>query len=139
MNANVKKRIAVAIALVLLCSFASCGKGAYDPEPADTPTAEVTTEETAPVETTEGVTEETTEGVAEETAKEETITQVEITTEAETEETSGVPKTKTEVIAFLNDALNAVKANRPGFTKVYKRDAAGDISGLPGWLSNIIR
>lgn len=139
MNAHVKKWIAVVAALALLCSFASCGKKVSDPEPADAPTAETTTEEVAPVETTEGIVEETTEGAVEETAEEETIAPVESTTEEETEEASSAPKTKAEVIAYLNDALNAVKANRPGFTKAYKRDAAGDISGLPGWLSSIIK
>ncbi len=139
MNAHVKKPIAVVSALVLLCSFTSCGKNTYDPEPVDSPTAEASTEEIAPVETTEAVFEETTEEIVEETAEEETVTQAEITTEEETEEVSSAPQTKAEVIAYLNDALNSVKANRPGFTKVYKRDAAGDISGLPGWLSSIIR
>jgi hypothetical protein len=139
MHANVKKWIAVVLALALLCSFASCGKGVDDPEPADAPTAEATTEETAPVETTEGVIEETTEEAFEEITEEETASPVETTTEEETEEGSDAPKTKAEVIAYLNDALNAVKANRPGFTKAYKRDAAGDISGLPGWLSSIIK
>lgn len=139
MNANVKKRIAGVLALVLLCSFTSCGKDAYEPAPADTTTAEATTKEVEPVETTEGVMEETTECILEEITEEETITQAESTTEEETEAQSAAPKTKAEVIAYLNDALNAVKANRPGFTKAYKRDAAGDISGLPGWLSSIIR
>ena len=139
MHVHVKKGIAVVLALVLLCSFASCGKGADDPEPADAPTAAVTTEETAQVETTEGALEETTEGAIEKAAEEETTAQVETTVEETTEEESGAPKTKAEVIAYLNDALNAVKASRPGFTKAYKRDAAGDISGLPGWLSSIIR
>ena len=139
MNANVKKWIAAAIALVLLCSFASCGKDAYDPEPADTSTAAAATTEAAPAETTADIPEETAEAVSEETTAEETITQAETTTEAETEADSGAPKTKAEVIAYLNEALNAVKANRPGLTKAYKRDAAGDISGLPGWLSSIIR
>jgi len=145
MNAHVKKLVAVVIALVLLCSAASCGKETRDPEPTDAPSAEATTEETVPVETTEDIFEETTEAVAEETAAEETTAQAETATEEEpateeeTEAESTVPKTKAEVIAYLNDALNAVKANRPGFTKAYKRDAAGDISGLPGWLSSIIR
>lgn len=139
MHAHVKRRIAVVMALVLLFSFASCGKGTGDPEPAESATAAVTAEETASAETTEGVPEETTAEVPEETAAEETAAEAESATEAETEEESSVPKTKAEVIAYLNDALNAVKANRPGFTKVYKRDAAGDISGLPGWLSSIIR
>ena len=139
MNAYVKKMIAVGSALVLLCSFASCGKDAGDPEPADATTAEVSTEEIAPIETTAHVLEETTESVLEETTEAETVTQTETVTEAETEEESGAPKTKAEVIAYLNDALNAVKTNRPGFTKAYERDAAGDISGLPGWLSSIIR
>ena len=44
MHTHVKKQIAVFAALVLLFSFASCGKGAYDPEPADSPTAEASTE-----------------------------------------------------------------------------------------------
>ena len=145
MNAHVKKLVAVVIALVLLCSAASCGKETRDPEPTDAPSAEATTEETVPVETTEGVFEETTEAVAEETAAQETTAQAETAaeeepaTEEETEAESTAPKTKAEVIAYLNDALNAVKANRPGFTKAYKRDATGDISGLPGWLSSIIR
>lgn len=140
MNVHAKKLIAVVLALVLIASFASCGKDVYDPEPADTPTDEASATEIAPIETTEGVFEETTAEVFEETTAEETITQAETTTEEETTEAaSSAPKTKAEVIAYLNDALNSVKANRPGFTKVYKRDAAGDISGLPGWLSNIIR
>ena len=145
MNAHVKKLVAVVIALVLLCSAASCGKETRDPEPTDAPSAETTTEETVPVETTEDIFEETTEAVAEETAAQETTAQAETAAEEEpaaeeeTEAESTVPKTKAEVIAYLNDALNAVKANRPGFTKAYKRDAAGDISGLPGWLSSIIR
>ena len=145
MNAHVKKLVAVVIALVLLCSAASCGKETRDPEPTDAPSAEATTEETVPVETTEGIFEETTEAVAEETAAQETTAQAETAAEEEpaaeeeTEAGSTAPKTKAEVIAYLNDALNAVKANRPGFTKAYKRDAAGDISGLPGWLSSIIR
>ena len=138
MRANVKKLIAVMLALVLLGLFASCGKGANDPEPADATTAEATTKETEPVEITEAVTEETTEEVIEETTEEETTAPAETTTEPETEEASRAPKTKAEVIAYLNDALDAVKAERPGLTKAYKRDAAGDISGLPGWLSNII-
>lgn len=139
MNANVKKLFAVVFALVLLFSFTSCGKDTYDPEPTDSPTAEVTTKEIASVETTDGIFEETTDIFFEESAEGETITQVEITTEEQTEEAPGTPKTKAEVIAYLNDALNAVKTSRPGFTKVYKRDATGDISGLPGWLSKIIR
>ena len=145
MNAHVKKLVAVVIALVLLCSAASCGKETRDPEPTDAPSAEATTEETVPVETTEDIFEETTEAVAEETAAQETTAQAETATEEEpaaeeeTEAESTAPKTKAEVIAYLNDALNAVKANRPGFTKAYKRDATGDISGLPGWLSSIIR
>ena len=147
MNAYVKKLIAVVSALVLLGSFASCGKDAADPEPTEAATVEAATEAAAPIETTEAVVEETTEEAAEETSgeveeeslAEETSAQAETTTEAETEEESGAPKTKAEVIAYLNDALNAVKTNRPGFKKVYKRDATGDISGLPGWLSNIIR
>ena len=139
MKAHVKKLIAVVLALVLLCSFASCGKDVKEPEPAEAPTAEVTAEETAPAGTTETVIEETTADVSDDVTEAETAAQVETTTEAETEEESGAPKTKAEVIAYLNDSLNAVKANRPGFTKAYKRDAAGDISGLPGWLSNIIR
>ena len=145
MNAHVKKLVAVVIALVLLCSAASCGKETRDPEPTDAPSAEATTEETVPAETTEDIFEETTEAVAEETAAQETTAQAETATEEEpateeeTEAESTAPKTKAEVIAYLNDALNAVKANRPGFTKAYKRDAAGDISGLPGWLSSIIR
>ena len=140
MNSNAKRLIAVAVALALLFAFASCGKDAYDPEPADATTAETTTEEIAPVETTEEVVvEETAEEAAEATTEEETAAQAESTTEEETEAESIAPKTKAEVIAYLNDALNAVKANRPGFTKAYKRDAAGDISGLPGWLSSIIK
>ena len=139
MHVHVKKLIAVACALVLLCSFASCGKGAPDPEPADASTAAAPTEETVPVETTAESPEETTAGASEETTAEETSAQDETTTEAETEAESGAPKTKAEVIAYLNEALNADKANRPGYTKAYKRDAAGDISGLPGWLSSIIR
>ena len=139
MNVHVKKWIAVVCALVLVCSFASCGKDGSAPEPADATTAEAVTEEIAPVGTTEDVFAETTEEELEETTEEETAVQVESTTEEETEEASSAPKTKAEVIAYLNDALDAVKANRPGFTKVYKRDAAGDISGLPGWLSSIIR
>ena len=139
MDVHVKKRIAVVCALVLLCVLPSCGKDAYDPEPIDSSTAALLTEETAPAETTEAVFEETTAEALEETAAEETVTQAEITTEAETEAASRAPKTKAEVIAYLNDALNSVKTNRPGFTKVYKRDAAGDISGLTGWLSSIIR
>ena len=145
MNAHVKKLVAVVIALVLLCSAASCGKETRDPEPTDAPSAEATTEETVAAETTEDIFEETTEAVAEETAAQETTAQAETATEEEpateeeTEAESTAPKTKAEVIAYLNDALNAVKANRPGFTKAYKRDAAGDISGLPGWLSSIIR
>ncbi|MBQ7542660.1 MAG: hypothetical protein IJT44_10260 [Clostridia bacterium] len=139
MKAIVKKLIAVASALVILCSFASCGKEPYDPEPVDSLTAEATTEQIVSVETTEGVIEETAEEVSENITEEESLTEAEITTEEETEEASNVPKTKAEVIAYLNDALNAVKTNRPGLTKAYKRDAAGDISGLPGWLSSIIR
>lgn len=139
MNAHVKKLIAIVCALVLLCSFASCGKDANEPEPTDAPTSDVTAKETVLIETTEGVTEETTEKMIEEITEEETIAPVETTTEAETEEASSAPKTKAEAIAYLNEALNAVKAGRPGFTKVYKRDAAGDISGLPGWLSSIIK
>ena len=139
MKAIVKKLIAVASALVILCSFASCGKEPYDPEPVDSLTAEATTEQIVSVETTEGVIEETAEEVSENITEEESLTEAEITTEEETEEASNVPKTKAEVIAYLNDALNAVKTNRPGLTKAYKRDAAGDISGRPGWLSSIIR
>ena len=136
MNANIKRIIAVLFSLALLLSFASCGKDADGPDPFEPPTAEELTEETAQAETTEEVLEDITE---EEPTEEETVTQAEITTEEETEEESGAPKTKAEVIAYLNEALDSVKANRPGFTKVYKRDATGDISGLPGWLSNIIR
>ncbi len=139
MKMYAKKLIAAAAALALVCSFASCGKNADDPEPADATTAEALTEAIAPIETTEGVPEETAEETSEETAAQETTAQDETTTEEQTEEASSAPKTKAEVIAYLNDALNAVKANRPGFTKAYKRDAAGDISGLPGWLSSIIR
>ena len=139
MKAHVKKRIAVVFALVLLCSLPSCGKDAYDPEPADAPNTEATTKEIVPVETTEGAVAETTEGAVAETTEGETVAPTENTTEEAAEEESGAPKTKAEVIAYLNDALNAVKTNRPGFTKAYQRDAAGDISGLPGWLSGIIR
>lgn len=139
MKMYAKKLIAAAAALALVCSFAACGKNADDPEPADATTAEALTEAIAPIETTEGVPEETAEETSEETAAQETTAQAETTTEEQTEEASSAPKTKAEVIAYLNDALNAVKANRPGFTKAYKRDAAGDISGLPGWLSSIIR
>lgn len=135
---HVKKRMAIVLAVVLLCSFASCGKVAVDPEPAEATTEAATTEEIMTAETAESVTTETAEAAAEETTEEET-SQAETTTEAETETESGAPKTKAEVIAYLNDALNAVKASRPGFTKAYKRDAAGDISGLPGWLSGIIK
>ncbi len=123
--------IAGVFALAMLFSFASCGKNSNDTEPTELPTVEVTAEETEPVETTEEVVEETT--------AEEKTTQPETTTEEETEEESSVPKTKAEVITYLNEALNAVKEERPGLKKVYERDAAGDISGLPGWLSNIIR
>jgi len=139
MTAHVKKRIAIVLALILLCSFASCGKKTTDPEPADTSTAETTATETEPVETTGEVTEETSAEAEEEISAEETSAQAETTTEEETTAESSAPKTKAEVIAYLNDALNAVKAKRPGFKKVYKRDAAGDISGLPAWLSNIIK
>ena len=155
MNCHVKKLIALVSALVLLFSFASCGKDAPAPEPTETSAVEITAQETAPEETEAPVTEETGEEAseetgteateetsaqaAEETSAEETLTQAETTTQEETEAESSAPQTKAEVIAYLNDALNAVKANRPGLKKVYKRDAAGDISGLPGWLSNIIR
>ena len=139
MRVYVKKWMAVACALVLLCAFASCGKGADDPAPTDSTTAAASTEEAAPTETIVQDLEETTERVSEETTAEETLTQTETTAEETTEEASDTPKTKAEVIAYLNDALNAVKTNRPGFTKAYTRDAAGDISGLPGWLSSIIR
>ena len=139
MKVHVKKLFAVTLALVLLGSFAACGKGTDEPEQTEAPNAAVSAEETAPAETTSFDFEETTESVLEETTVEETVTQVETTAEETTEAESGMPETKAEVIAYLNDALNAVKANRPGFTKAYQRDAAGDISGLPGWLSNIIR
>ncbi len=136
MNNTVKKLFAALFALMLLFAFTSCGKDADVPEPLDATTVETTTEETASEEITEEVSEEATE---EKTTQEETSAEAETTTEEETEEESGAPKTKAEVIAYLNDALNSVKTSRPGLTKAYKRDATGDISGLPGWLSNIIR
>ena len=140
MKAHVKKLLAVALILALLGLSAACGKGSGDPEPTDTSSAETTTEETVPAATAEETLAQTTEAASEETTAQESVTQIESTTEEETTEAqSSAPKTKAEVIAYLNDALNAVKANRPGFTKAYKRDASGDITGLPGWLSNIIR
>lgn len=139
MNVSVKKWIAVVLALVLFGSLISCGKDAAKPEPTDAVTTEATTSKTAPVETTEEASEEISEEASEETTVDETTTQAESSTEEETEEEAKAPQTKAEVIAYLNEALNSVKAKRPGFTKVYKRDATGDISGLPGWLSNIIR
>ncbi|MCR5484563.1 MAG: hypothetical protein K6F09_03115 [Clostridiales bacterium] len=135
MKMNIKKLLAVLFAAILVFSFASCGKDAAVPEPTDDTTAEATTQE-ATVETTEDVS--VTE-VEETTTEKETTTEAETTAEEETEAESKAPKTKAEVIAYLNEALNSVKANRPGFKKVYKRDATGDISGLPGWLSNVIK
>lgn len=136
MNANIKKLIAVVSALVLVFSLASCGKDTDEPETAAPSNTEALTEENTSAAAPEEVSEETTEeGITEE----ETATQAETTTEEETEEKSDAPKTKAEVIAYLNKALDSVKKDRPGLTKVYKRDATGDISGLPGWLSSIIR
>ena len=147
MKLHVQKLLAAALVLALLCLSAACGKGTNDPEPAESTTAETSTEEIAPVAAAEETLAETTGSISAETTEQETSTQAESTTEeqteeqteAQTEEQSTAPKTKAQVIAYLNDALNAVKANRPGFTKAYKRDASGDITGLPGWLSNIIR
>lgn len=136
MNAVHRRSIAVLLALALVFLFASCGNKASGPETTEPSSVETLTEATTPEAQAEEVTEETTE--EEETAEPEETT-AEEKTEEETEEESAAPKTKAEVIAYLNAALDSVKKDRPGLTKVYKRDATGDISGLPGWLSSIIR
>ncbi|MGN0635575.1 MAG: hypothetical protein ACI4I5_05070 [Acutalibacteraceae bacterium] len=121
------KTAALLSALVLL---ASCGK--QDSAPSTQPSAP----ETTAAQTTAA---QTTELAAQTTAQEDSSASVQTEPVEETTEKSDAPQTKAEVIAYVNEALNAVKRQKAGFKKVYKRDATGDINGLPGWLKDVIR
>lgn len=129
---NIFKKTALLLAaLALLAGFAACGKQ-DNAALSETASAPETTAAQTPVQRTD-------EPSAEETAQEEsTAVSVQEETAVETTEESDAPQTKAEAVAYMNEALNAVKSQKAGFKKVYKRDAAGDINGLPGWLKDII-
>lgn len=115
------------LTLALLAGSAACGK---------TQKGETTApSETTAAQTTEAQTAEAVEGTVPQTESDDTSAPSE---EAETTEASSAPQTKAQAIALVNTAVNAVKSGKAGFRKVYKRDAAGDITGLPGWLKDII-
>lgn len=122
------KTAALLSALVLL---ASCGKQDSAPS-TQSSVPETTAAQTTAAQTTE---------LAAQTTVQEDNSSAPAQTEPveETTEKSDAPQTKAEAIAYVNEALNAVKRQKAGFKKVYKRDAAGDINGLPGWLKDVIR
>ena len=120
------------LTLALLAGSAACGK---TQKGETTAPSETTAAQTTEAQTAEAQTAEADEGTVPQT---ESVDTSALSEEAETTEASSAPQTKAQAIALVNTAVNAVKSGKAGFRKVYKRDAAGDITGLPGWLKDII-
>ena len=102
-----KRLLALCAAAALLFVCAACN-GGKTPDP----TEEVTTEEpeTIGVVVTTDVDESSTE---EETTTEEPTSEDETTT---AEATTGAPKSKPEIIAYVNEVMNKVREEKPGYT-----------------------
>jgi len=100
----------VGLAAALLFALAACNKN--DPGP----TEEITTTEPATLEVDLTIEDETTTGPEE---TEPTTLPGEATSEGETttvEATTGVPKSKTEIITYVNEVMARVRAEKPGYT-----------------------
>lgn len=136
-----KKLIAVLMALALVLSFAACG-GKDD----DTTTAPETTvdpfeafgeDTTVPEEDT---TAEITDVSDESNAPEESTT--EAATAASDESTtaaSTAPKTKEEVVAYFNTAINGVKSGAKSVTHHYSKISLNGSTTLPGWANTVMK
>ena len=105
MAKTLKRLLALGVAAMLLFACAACN-GGKPPEPTD---PEISEESTTEPETIDVVVTED-----EETTAEEDATEDETTTEAEA--TTGVPKDKAEIVAYFNEAMAKVKADKPGYT-----------------------
>lgn len=136
-----KKLIAVLMALALVLSFAACG-GKDD----DTTTAPETTvdpfeafgEETTASEEDTGA--EITDVSDESNAPEESTT--EAATAASDESTtaaSAAPKTKEEVVAYFNTAINGVKSGAKSVTHHYSKISLNGSTTLPGWANTVMK
>ncbi len=153
-----KKLLALLSAAAMLVAFAACGA---EKEEETTTFAENTTaseevnlqeEETANEESedlTETVTDESGEAVTDESGETvtEKVTKEEGTTKKEESKTekatskneSSDPKTTAEIISYCNEALNAVKTKKAGYTKRAVMQVNGNVAGLPQWLVSIFQ
>jgi len=121
-----KRILALMLSAALLLAFAACGKtkpAATEETPEET---EVTT--TAPEETSseeESTAEEETSAPDDETSK---------TAETETT-TAKIPQTKEELVAYFNEVVNRVKAEKPGFTWT-QQNIVSNIASSSGFIQS---
>ena len=117
---DMKKLLALLLAVAMLLSFAACGEKTPDP---------VTDESTTLADETldAGATEAPTEAVSEDASETEPASVEDATGEAVSEEISSeaeetteavMPVSKDEIIAYYNDAVNKAVAAKVGFNKV---------------------
>lgn len=134
-----KKLIAVIMALALVLSFAACG-GKDD---STTTTAPETT-----VDPFESFGDETTVPEAESTeavsaSDDESTSVVDASAVSETEEqsteASAAPKTKEEVVAYFNTAINGVKKGAKSVTHHYSKISLNGATKLPGWANTVMK
>ena len=116
-----KRLLALGVAATLLFALAACG-GSKPPEPTDPEITEEITAQPEPETLDVALTEdgETTEEAPEETTA--------------VEETTGTPKTKAEIVAYYNEAVTKLKADKPGYTMhdrtIIDKDKISSSSGL---------
>jgi len=122
-----KSILALGIAAALLFAFAACNN--KPPEPTEPEIPQETTTELEP-DTLDVVVTEDEETTAGEPDEGETTTEAEATT--------GVPKTKTEIIDYFNEAMRKIRADKPGYTN-QERTIIDDtkISSSKGWINTI--
>ena len=144
MNKKIKAVIALLMSATMLFAFAACG-GKDDTAETTTVSDETTTEAIAADATTsETLTDETTAPADDATTVDET-TAVDATTavgettvagETTTAATTTAPKTTAEVIAYFNTAANAVKTDKPGYTKK-TNNVIGNITSSNGVITSL--
>lgn len=116
MTKRIKSILALGLAAFLLFACAACGPN--DPAPTSAP--ETTTEEPA---INVVVTTEPEETSTQEPTTEEPTTEV-ATTTAET--TTGAPKSKAEIVKYVNEVMAALREKRPGYSMRERTHIDGD-------------
>ena len=119
MAKSLKRILALCAAAALLFACAACN-GGKTPDSTEPDTSETTTDpETIGAMATTGVDESSTEP---ESSTEGPTTQGETTT---VETTTGAPKSKAEIVAYVNEAMNKVREDKPGY-KMQERTVIDD-------------